>query len=176
MIGIILLGQSNSGKSTLGMEVANRLGIRYISSGDIARSMKDEQVQEELVKGEMAPEDEMRSMVLHEINSSDVPYILDGFPRFYDQYIWMNNNINYDLIYVYIDVPHKDILARAMTRNRDDDGYISKKIQFFEENTEPMIRKILDNDEHIYIIDNSNNRSIKDNIGVLTKIVEEYLC
>ena len=176
MVGIVLLGQSNSGKSTLGKVVAERYGIRYISSGDIARSMKDIQVQKDLNSGEMAPEDKMRSMILHEINSSDKPYILDGFPRFYEQYEWLNQNIDYDLVYVSIEVPYEDILARAMRRSRRDDEYISKKMEFYEQKTEPMIRDIFADGCNVYIISNGNDRSIRDGIDALSKIVEESIC
>ena len=176
MIGIVLLGQSNSGKSTLGKVVANRLGIRYISSGDIARNMKDAQVQKDLNAGGMAPEDMIREMILREINSCDIPYILDGFPRFYEQYEWLNTHVSYDLIYVNIDVPYEDILSRAMSRSRRDDQYISKKMEFFEEKTEPMIREIFNNGEVMYVINNGNDRNIQDNINTLINIVEKYLC
>ena len=175
MVGIVLLGQSNSGKSTLGKVVAERYGIRYISSGDIARSMKDMQVQKDLNSGEMAPEDKMRSMILHEINSSDKPYILDGFPRFYEQYEWLNQNIDHDLVYVSIEVPYEDILTRAMQRSRRDDEYISKKMEFYEKKTEPMIRDIFADECNVYVISNRNSVSIQDTIETLTKIVEEYL-
>ena len=176
MIGVILLGQSNSGKSTLGKVVASRLGIRYISSGDIARSMDDASVQEDLNSGKMAPEDKMRSMVLNEINSCDTSYILDGFPRFYEQYEWLNQNIDHDLVYVSIEVPYEDILARAMQRSRRDDEYISKKMELYEQKTEPMIRDIFADGCNVYVISNGNDRSIMDGIDTLTKIVEEYLC
>lgn len=176
MVGIVLLGQSNSGKSTLGKVVAERYGIRYISSGDIARSMKDAQVQKDLNSGEMAPEDKIRSMILHEINSSDKPYILDGFPRFYEQYEWLNQNIDYDLIYVSIEVPYEDILARAMQRSRRDDGHISKKMEFYEQKTEPMIRDIFADGCNVYVISNGNDRSIREGIDALSKIVEESIC
>ena len=159
MIGVILLGQSNSGKSTLGKAVARRLGIRYISSGDIARSMNDTSVQDDLNSGKMAPEDKMRGMVLNEINSCDTSYILDGFPRFYEQYEWINQNIDHDLVYVSIEVPYEDILTRAMHRSRRDDGYISKKMEFYEKKTEPMIRDIFNDGCNVYVINNSNNKS-----------------
>ena len=176
MVGIVLLGQSNSGKSTLGKVVAHKLGIRYISSGDIARSMKDVQIQKDLNSGEMAPEDKMREMILREINSCETSYILDGFPRFYEQYEWLNQHIDYDLVYVNIEVPYEDILSRAMSRSRRDDHYISKKMQFFEENTEPMICEILNNEINSYVINNSNQMSIQDGISKLSMIVEEHLC
>ena len=131
MIGIILVGKSNSGKSVLGKAVAEKLGIRYISSGDIARGMND--IQNSLNSGELAPEDRMRHEILHKIMSCDISYILDGFPRFYDQYEWLNQTIAHDMIYVYVDVPDEDIISRAMQRGRDDDGSIGKKIKFFKE-------------------------------------------
>jgi adenylate kinase family enzyme len=172
MVGIVLIGQSNSGKSVLGKAVAEKLGIRYISSGDIARSMND--VQDSLNSGELAPEERMRHEVLHKIMSCNISYILDGFPRFYDQYEWLNQTIAHDLVYVYIDVPDEDIISRAKSRNRCDDGSIEKKMKFFKKNTEPMICSILGG-EDVYIIENGNDKNINDNISKLNKIVEEYL-
>ena len=175
MIGIILIGQSNSGKSVLGKAVAERLGIRYISSGDIARKMSNE-VQDKLSHGELAPEQEMREAILRYIDNDITSYILDGFPRFYEQYEWLNQTIAHDLIYVYIDVPDTDILSRAKLRNRYDDKSIKKKIQFFRENTEPMMHEIFGNGcGHVYVINNGNSTNIEDNINKLSKIVEEYI-
>jgi adenylate kinase family enzyme len=136
--------------------------------------MKD--AQEDLNLGKMAPEDRMREMVLHEINSCSTSYILDGFPRFYEQYEWLNQHVDYGLIYVNIDVPYNDIISRAILRNRSDDDSIMKKIQFFEEKTEPMIREILSNGECIYNIDNGDDVDIQDAINKLINIVEDNLC
>jgi adenylate kinase family enzyme len=174
MIGVILIGQSNSGKSVLGKTVAERLGIRYISSGDIARSMSDIKVQKDLNSGKLAPEDKMRSEIVRNIALCNIPYILDGFPRFYEQYEWINQTIAHNLIYVYIDVPDEDVISRAKSRNRCDDKSIKEKIRFFKENTELMMQEIFI-DEDVYIIDNSNGTSIEDNINKLSKIVEEHI-
>ena len=64
--------------------------LRYISSGDIARQMH---VDDLLNKGELAPEDEMRKRVLESINDTQVSYVLDGCPRFYEQYAWLKGAI-----------------------------------------------------------------------------------
>lgn len=175
MIGIILLGQSNSGKSTIGKDVANKLDIRYISSGDIARSMNDVKVQESLMSGGLAPEDEMRNAVLSEINSSDVSYILDGFPRFYEQYEWLNEHVGHDLVYIYLDAPRRDILIRAKSRGRYDDGSIEAKMKFFSENTEPMIREIMNCGEDVHTINNGDGY-VQDAMREFINIVEGYLC
>lgn len=171
MVGIILLGQSNSGKSTIGKAVARMLGIRYISSGDIARSMD---IQKDLNSGKMAPEDKMREMILQKISHNE-PYILDGFPRFYEQYEWLNQHVNYPLIYMNIDVPREDILARAALRNRSDDDSINKKMQFYEEKTEPMIRKMIRNGEYVYNINNSNAVGTRSAINNMFSIVYRTL-
>lgn len=186
MVGIILIGQSNSGKSAIGKEVAKKLGIRYISSGDIARSMSD--IQDTLNSGGMAPESMMRKAVFDTITSKSGSYILDGFPRFTSQYEWLLHTLNWwyncrtsvithKLIFVYVDVSKRDILSRAKLRGRDDDGSIKRKMKYFEENTLPMFRNIMeDKDNIVYTIKNGNNTDIQKNINKLSKIVEEHVC
>ena len=173
MIGVVLIGQSNSGKSVIGKAVADKLNMRYISSGDIARDMAD--IQDDLNSGNLAPEERMRDAIAHKIASINMSYILDGFPRFYDQYIWLGQLVAHDLIYVYVDVSDEDILARAILRGRCDDGSIEKKMLFFKEHTEPMVREILGS-EDVYIISNGNMDSIEDNVNKICEIVEKYLC
>jgi adenylate kinase family enzyme len=175
MVGIVLIGQSNSGKSAMGKTVAEQLGIRYISSGDIARSMVD--IQDDLNSGEMAPEGVMRYMILRNITSCNISYILDGFPRFTEQYEWLRDAINHELVFVHVSVPDRDVLERAKLRGRYDDGSIKKKMDYFAVNTIPMIREIFTNTLHdVYIIDNGNHTSIDDNINRLKNIVEDYIC
>ena len=174
MIGIILLGKSNSGKSTLGKVVARKTNARYISSGDIARSMTDNL--SSLNKGNLAPESEMRSAILDAISSEDTSFILDGFPRFYEQYEWLNQVVNCDLIYVIISVPSEQIISRAINRGRSDDRSIRSKLEFYEENTKPMIKNIIDNGEIVYDINNDNDADIQGNISTLCRIMEDYLC
>ena len=176
MFGIILLGKSNSGKSTIGKKVAEVLGIRYISSGDIARGMNDKKTQEELNEGKLAPEDEMRKCVLAEINKGD-SYILDGFPRFYDQYEWINQQISHNLVYVFIDVSDEDVISRAKLRGRDDDESIAKKLEFYREETYPMIKEIIScGSETVYTVNNGTQSMVCNNVFEICRKVEDYLC
>ena len=183
MFGIILLGQSNSGKSTIGKGIAKKLNvgdkstwIRYISSGDIARNMTKDGIQDDLKYGMMAPEDEMRKSILENINSSNTPYILDGFPRFYDQYEWLNQQVNHDLIYIFIDVPDDEVLRRAHERCRCDDESICKKLEFYREATFPMIRDIISSrSETVYIINNGSETDVDTNINSICENLSHYL-
>ena len=164
------MGRSNSGKSAIGKVVADKLGMRYISSGDIARSMDN--IEDDLNNGRLAPEDRMRSAVLNKIISCDVSYILDGFPRFYDQYRWLKENFKHTMTYVYIHITDEDAISRARQRGRADDKSIDGKLEFFNEYTKPMILKIIDEEGIVPLIENGNDVNIQDSINALIEIIK----
>lgn len=173
MLGIVMLGASNSGKSTIGRVVAMNLGLRYISSGDIARQMN---VDTELAKGKLAPEEEMRKRIIEAINSSDRSFILDGFPRFYDQYEWLKMTTDCEFIYIIIDVPDEQLIQRANNRGRGDDNAIATKLEFWYKQTVPMINDIINTGEVTYNINNADGTGIGHNIQVVNDIVKENIC
>ena len=174
MVGIILLGESNSGKSTIGKEVAKMLKVRYISSGDIARKMSED-VRRHLNNGGLAPEEEMREEILKAITSDTTPFMLDGFPRFCEQYDWLNESLEEcEFIYVIVDVPRKDILRRSVARQRDDDKSIMTKIGFYDKYTKPMIMHIIRNEKMVYTIKNPNGADVSRNIELLHSLLEDY--
>lgn len=160
MVGIVMLGVTTSGKSTIGKFVASELGLRYISSGDIARQM---QVDEILNRGELAPEDEMRKRVLDAINEMNVSYILDGCPRFYEQYAWLSRSVDHRLIYIDIHIAPHIAFGRAASRARDDDKLMSvqKKIDQYIDAVEPMIKYIADHEKSYYRIANNDGEDAK---------------
>lgn len=173
MLGIVMLGASNSGKSTIGKVVARNLDLRYISSGDIARRMN---VDAELAKGKLAPEEEMRKRILSAINSGDKSFILDGFPRFYDQYEWLNMVTDCEFIYIVIDVPDEQLIRRATNRGRGDDEAIMAKLEFWHEQTVPMIDDIINADNAVYNINNADGTGIFNSIQAVNKIIKERIC
>lgn len=176
MLGIVLLGHSNSGKSSIGRAVAEKLGMEYISSGDIARGMSEE-IRDILNRGELAPENIMRERIMEKISSVETDFILDGFPRFLDQYEWLNQvtGRETEFIYVHIKVSHEDVINRALFRGRDDDNAIRDKINWFETHTMPMINEITRNNT-IYDIENGRYDNIHVSINKLCEIVEEHRC
>lgn len=174
MVGIIMLGATNSGKSTIAKFVSNNLGIRYISSGDIARQMN---VDDELAKGKLAPEDEMRNRIFSAIYENDRPFILDGFPRFLDQYKWLKSAIKCDMIFIQISVPDRHLLQRAINRNRNDDNVdaVLEKVKFWYKETVPMINDILYEGEIVHNINNANGTNVGRNMKAVNDIVKKFL-
>lgn len=138
---VVLVGPPCSGKSTIGRGLEKMSGYKYISSGDIARKMaKEDGSMDSLNAGKMAPEGKMRNEVIKVFNGDDI--ILDGFPRFVEQYDWLMMNLpcNYELMFIVIDVPTLDLFNRAISRNRSDDIAIMARLEYYMTNTVPMIQ------------------------------------
>lgn len=173
MIGIVMLGVTTSGKSTIGKHLAHELGLRYISSGDIARQMH---VDDLLNKGELAPEDEMRRRILESINDTQVSYVLDGCPRFYEQYVWLKGVIDHRLVFMDIYITPYMALARSARRMRDDDKFVSvqKKINKYIDEVEPMIKYIAEYEDSYYRISNNAGEDAKKPVALAIARSELY--
>lgn len=178
MVGIVLLGVTTSGKSSIGRYVARQAGLRYISSGDIARAMDCDDT---LNKGMLAPEDEMRRRIMEKIydinDPTHTPYILDGCPRFMDQYNWLKANTDHKLVFINIDIPYSEVVARAEIRGRDDDnfGSILKKIVYHIDEIMPMVEYIKNHEKHFYTVSNNAGIGAK-NDAVLAIVRSELSC
>ena len=83
---VILLGPQGAGKGTQAQRLADRVGAKHISTGDIVRaeiesgSQLGKKVQDYNDRGELVPDEiivEMAKPYLHDADS----WLLDGFPR-----------------------------------------------------------------------------------------------
>lgn len=168
---IMVFGPPCSGKSAAGKYAAKKLGWDYISSGDIARKMAsaDPVCAAILHEGIMAPEDIMRERIASAIFDSyddDHNFILDGFPRFKEQYDWLMDLLNglspsdpdIQIIKVLMDVSPYKITLRAVKRGRDDDAAIGTRMEYYYKNTQTMLQHIRGG---IYIV-NTDNLTIED--------------
>lgn len=144
MIRVVLMGYPGCGKSTVGKQLAKRLKLEYISSGDIARSldtkpgeMCDERAMRKQLKNALANVDEL---TLHGVREG---FVLDGCPRFVDQAIWLNSIVGkYDA--VILAVTSKEAISRLTKRNRADDNMdiIMKRLADYHKDTYPIMKVI----------------------------------
>lgn len=145
----VMVGAPCSGKSHLAREICKYFGdLPYISSGEIARNMGDE-VNEDLKNGKLAPEEVMRSEVANVLDKYQ-SFVLDGFPRFMNQYEWLKkiDANRHKLVFIIVDVAVIDAVNRNISRNRDDADVFGKRIKWFIDNTVPMINSIFKNSEN----------------------------
>ena len=129
---IALIGRAGSGKSTLGKRFAEEFNCKYISTGDLARTMSDLSWE---ARGNLAPEDLMRSMVLAEIaKAKEHVIILDGMPRIADQVYFLTDHFN--VSFVRVVCTRSQAKRRLMERGRGDDTEeaIEKRLQTYDNN------------------------------------------
>jgi len=123
MNSIILLGLPGSGKSTYGKLLAEKLGTIHISFGDIYRSIKNEEGNENL-KGKIMDE-KILGKLLEKVSPDREWVVIDGLRPMYFELI--NNLFKIKkIIRMVYDVNNLDefnkIVNRMKIRNRTEDG------------------------------------------------------
>lgn len=147
MHGVIIFGKPCSGKSTISKEFATLYGYEYISSGDVARKMADDNpgVGALLAAGRMAPEVMMRTMIRNMIGkcvNNNKNFILDGFPRFRYQEDYLYEMFP-ELAFIRVHISVDDNVARDRAKKRarmdDDIEAFETRLNYYHNNTEELI-------------------------------------
>lgn len=146
---VALLGAPGSGKSTIATLVANQLGWHYLSTGDIARQIAEEQDLDFLERGDLAPEDAIRDRVSLVLQSHSGGFVIDGMPRIPEQVDFLDGLVK--PLYVRLFVDEDIILNRLRVRRRDDDteGAIAQRIRIYNENIEAIVNRIAEHNQKL---------------------------
>jgi len=121
---VILFGSPGSGKGTQATLLADFLGVRKISLGDILRGevKKDsglgQEVKSYMERGTLVPDDLVSRVIEENVDNSG--FLLDGYPRNLDQAkrleeILTRRNSNIDKV-VYLDIDQQTIVDRLSKR------------------------------------------------------------
>lgn len=148
MQNVVLLGMPGSGKSAVGRMYAGLYDYTYIGSGDIARSMAqdDERAKLALQEGDYAPESAMRMEIQARMEAAAIagsPVVLDGFPRMLAQYLVLER-ITKNNIYVEVSAPTVTCIHRIIERGRDTDepDAVASRFKAYETDTKPLIEAL----------------------------------
>lgn len=151
---ILILGPQGSGKGTQAAKLSEYLGIPYLSMGHLLREEAKgegelaEKVRAVVETGSLVS-DVIAEMVLRKrLGQPDVTdgYILDGFPRNFEQ---MKAFVGFDqpTAVIVIDIPKRESRARlqkrALTEGRTDDTpeVIEKRLGIYSTDTVPIIEE-----------------------------------
>lgn len=157
----IFMGPPGAGKGTQAQLLAALWKIPHISTGDIlracvvAKTALGEKAQAYMDAGELVPDQLLMDIVQERMNQPDASagWILDGFPRtvpqaeFFDKLLCdvggagSKSGKDCDLRAVNLDVPDNVLVARLLSRGRQDDNEetIRRRLQVYREQTEPLI-------------------------------------
>lgn len=146
---IVLIGIQGAGKSTQGNMLSNELGIPYLSSGHIFRTMARRKsklgrwLKETLNSGALVPDKATVKIVLEYLEKKEYQagFILDGFPRTIAQSKAFSDGTE---LVIFIDVSDKEALWRISGRNsnREDETLLAirKRIAIFHEKTAQVLK------------------------------------
>jgi len=76
----LIIGPPASGKGTTASRMKQEFHLEHISSGDLFRELKDDEVKKYLISGRLLPDELVARVVDKAIKGKD-NFILDGYPR-----------------------------------------------------------------------------------------------
>lgn len=146
---IILIGIQGAGKSTQGNILSKELGVPYLSTGHIFRTMAQEKtpigryIKEVMNAGFLIPDTKTMEIVSEYLSRPEYEkgYIMDGFPRTVGQAKAFKNGVN---AVIYLHVSDREALWRLSFRDagdRQDETLLAirKRIELFHKFTEPVL-------------------------------------
>jgi adenylate kinase len=148
---VLLVGRPGAGKGTQGARLADRLGVKYLSTGDLLRaeieagSPLGREVDSVVNAGELIPT-ALIIAIVESFLGGDSPdgdgYVLDGFPRTVEQAVAVTSHAGLEPhIAIDIVVSPATALARLVDRGRADDGIsvARRRLAVYETETVPML-------------------------------------
>lgn len=135
---IILFGLAGSGKSTQGRILAEKLGWKWLSVGQVLRNTG--RYDHILKAGELVENEQVVRLMAEEIEKAKTEgkdVILDGYPRDVKQAEWMVDHLAGEVdLAIFLTVPKEELWQRIMKRGRVDDTeeVIKRRFQIVEQN------------------------------------------
>ena len=117
---ILVVGPPGSGKGTQAEKLAKKFSLKHISTGDLFRNIKDEEVIKYVVSGRLLPDELVAKVVEEEMDDGD-DLILDGYPRnlnqakILDKFLTEKNKKADYMIYLKVD---EDTIIKRITNRR----------------------------------------------------------
>lgn len=148
---LLFIGPPGAGKGTQAKQVAERLGVPHISTGDMFREHVSrgtelgQKVEKIMAAGDYVPDEMTVEMLRDRINRPDASsgFILDGFPRTPGQVESLDSLIGRDGLdqVVVFEVDFDELTERMLARGRADDTVetIRNRFEIYRDQTQPLL-------------------------------------
>ena len=150
---IVLLGPPGAGKGTQAVQLADKLGVPQISTGDLFRSNISAgtelgmEAKRYLDAGDLVPATLTNALVDDRLDAADAAegFILDGFPRSVEQAkaldeMLARRGVKLDAV-IEFRVPDDELVERLKGRGRADDteDVIRNRFNVYRDETAPLL-------------------------------------
>jgi adenylate kinase len=149
---LIILGPPGAGKGTQSILIAQKLGLKHLSTGEILRKAVADgtelglKAKEIMEAGNLVSDDIMIGIIKDALSLPDAKkgFILDGFPRTLEQARQLDkilDELGYrDLKIINITLDDDELVRRMLGRGRKDDTAetIQNRLNVYKEQTAPV--------------------------------------
>ncbi len=149
---LIILGPPGAGKGTQSILIAQKLGLKHLSTGEILRKAVTDgtelglKAKEIMEAGNLVSDDIMIGIIKDALSLPDARagFILDGFPRTLEQARQLDkilDELGYaDLKIINITLDDNELVRRMLGRGRKDDTAetIQNRLNVYREQTAPV--------------------------------------
>ncbi len=144
---IVFFGLAGSGKSVQSDKLSELIGWRHVSAGQLLRAYNDEQVQADLLAGNLVDYNITNGLMRQVINEAQGKIILDGYPRQMEQARWLIEEKLPIELGIVLEVSPEVIKQRLAIRGRHDDSMeaIERRLEIFNTQTKEVIDFFLAN-------------------------------
>ena len=168
-VRLVLVGPPGSGKGTQGPVIAERLGVPYVSTGDVLRAQVaadtdlGRHVAKLIDRGDLVPDDLMVAVVAAALgdHATHDGYVLDGFPRTLPQAEAAErpgSPLDAPDLAVEITLPdhvvHERLERRAAEEGRADDAdpaVVDRRLRVYTGETEPLLEHYRERDSLVTV-------------------------
>ena len=145
-MNILFLGAPGSGKSTHSQILADKRGMKWLSSGQMFRESRDPEILKILETSQLVSDEVTNKMMGDAIRqNAEFGVILDGYPRTLNQakYIF-DEGLKIDVV-VEINVPIEELLKRLSERGREQDTpeIIKERVELYEKTRDEIVKYCL---------------------------------
>lgn len=145
---LIILGMPGAGKDTQAANIAASFSAHIIKTGDIARSLanNDPRIAQVLAQGGLVDDELINTQVAKMIARipDDAMAVFDGFPRRLEQAKWLDALLADEaeqVMVLFLDITQQTAHQRLLARKRADDSeeVIRHRLSVFEQTTVPVL-------------------------------------